>query len=176
MKNIVVIGGSNSKNSINKALAGYAAEQLKEVVLTIVDLNEFKLPLYGIDLETEQGIHAEAKRLNGIFDWADGFVVSLAEHNGAYSTAFKNAFDWLSRIDGIVWRDKPLLLMATSPGARGGQTVLDIAAARFPYMGAKITGALSVPSFYDIFKGGVIVNKEIKENLLLEVSKFQKEI
>ena len=176
MKNIVVIGGSNSKNSINKALASYAAEQLKEVVLTIVDLNEFKLPLYGIDLETEQGIHAEAKRLNGIFDWADGFVVSLAEHNGAYSTAFKNAFDWLSRIDGIVWRDKPLLLMATSPGARGGQTVLDIAAARFPYMGAKITGALSVPSFYDNFKGGVIVNKEIKENLLLEVSKFQKEI
>jgi len=82
----------------------------------------------------------------------------------------------LSRIDGIVWRDKPLLLMATSPGARGGQTVLDIAAARFPYMGAKITGALSVPSFYDNFKGGVIVNKEIKENLLLEVSKFQKEI
>lgn len=176
MKNIVVIGGSNSKNSINKILATYTAESLKEVVLTIVDLNEFKLPLYGIDLETEEGIHSEAKRLNGIFDWADGFVVSLAEHNGAYSTAFKNAFDWLSRINGKVWREKPMLLLATSPGARGGQTVLEIAAARFPYMGAKITGTLSFPSFFDNFKDGAIVDADLKSKLLAEVTKFQQAI
>lgn len=176
MKNIIVIGGSNSKKSINKELATYAAEQLNDVVLTIVDLNEFKLPLYGIDLETEEGIHSEAKRLNGIFDWADGFVVSLAEHNGAYSVAFKNAFDWLSRINGKVWREKPLLLLATSPGGRGGQTVLNIAAGSFPHMGAKITGTLSIPSFYDNFKEGALVNEELHEVLLKEVMKFQEEI
>jgi len=176
MKNIVVIGGSNSKNSINKILATHTAEQLKDVVLTIVDLNEFKLPLYGIDLETEEGIHSEAIRMSGIFDWADGFVVSLAEHNGAYSTAFKNAFDWLSRINGKVWREKPVLLMATSPGARGGQTVLDIAAGRFPYMGAKVTGTLSFPSFFDNFKEGVVVNEDLNSALLEKVSKFQEAI
>jgi NAD(P)H-dependent FMN reductase len=176
MKNIIVLGGSNSKNSINKVLATYAAESLKEVVLTIVDLNEFKLPLYGIDLETEDGIHSEAKRLNGIFDWADGFVVSLAEHNGAYSAAFKNAYDWLSRVNSKVWREKPMLLLATSPGARGGQTILGIAAGSFPHMGAKITGTLSFPSFFDNFKEGEVVNVDLKSNLLAEVAKFQEVI
>ncbi|WP_152287688.1 NADPH-dependent FMN reductase [Flavicella marina] len=176
MKNIIVIGGSNSKNSINKTLATHAAEQLEDVVLTVVDLNEFKLPLYGIDLETEEGIHEEAKRLNGVFDWADGFVVSLAEHNGAYSAAFKNAFDWLSRINGKVWREKPLLLLATSPGGRGGQTVLQIAANSFPHLGAKVTGSLSFPSFYDNFKDGEVVNSELKVSLEKEITNFQKEI
>lgn len=176
MKNIIIIGGSNSKNSINKILAIYTAEFLKDVVLTLVDLNEFKLPLFGIDLENEEGIHSEAKRLNGIFDWADGFVISLAEHNGAYSAAFKNAFDWLSRVNGKVWRDKPMLLLATSPGARGGQTVLDIAAGRFPYMGAKITGTLSFPLFFDNFKDGDVVDADLKSKLLVEISNFQEVI
>ena len=176
MKNIIVIGGSNSKKSINKTLATYAGEQLDEVVLTIVDLNEFKLPLYGIDLETEEGIHEEAKRLSGIFDWADGFVVSLAEHNGAYSVAFKNAFDWLSRINGKVWREKPVLLLATSPGGRGGQTVLQIAASSFPHLGAKVTGSMSFPSFFDNFKDGEVVNPELKASLAKEIANFQKEI
>ncbi|MGB0838282.1 MAG: NADPH-dependent FMN reductase, partial [Flavobacteriaceae bacterium] len=92
-------------------------------------------------------------------------VLSLAEHNGAYSAAFKNAFDWMSRIDGKLWSEKPLVLLATSPGARGGQTVLDIAKGRFPYMGGNIVGSLAVPSFYDNFKDGEIVNEEIKSEL-----------
>lgn len=176
MKNIVVIGGSNSKKSINKTLAVYAAEKLKDVMLTVVDLNEFDLPLYGIDLETEKGIHEEAKRLNGIMDWADGFVVSLAEHNGAYSVAFKNAFDWLSRVNNKVWRNKPMLLLATSPGARGGQTVLGIANSSFPHMGANIIDTMTFPSFYENFKENDIVNEELKQLLIDKISKFQKEL
>ncbi len=173
MKKIIVIGGSNSKKSINKELAIYAAKQVKDASLEVIDLNDFNFPLYGIDLEELSGIDSEAKRLSDVFDTADGFVVSLAEHNGAYSVAFKNAFDWLSRINGKVWREKPLLLLATSPGARGGQTVLEIAAGRFPYMGAEITGTLSFPSFFDNYKEGQIVDKELKEQLINEVQKLQ---
>jgi len=176
MKNIIVLGGSNSKNSINKALATYTAQQLNDVSLTVLDLNAFALPLYGIDLETEEGIHPEASRLSEVFDTADGFVVSLAEHNGAYSAAFKNAFDWLSRVGGKVWREKPMLLLATSPGARGGQTVLGVAAGSFPHSGAKLTGTMSFPSFYDNFKEGAVVDEALKASLLEEVSKFQNAI
>ena len=176
MKNIIVIGGSNSKNSISKALAVYAAEQLTDVTLNVIDLNDYDLPLYGIDLETEKGIHSEALRLNSLFQAADGFVVSLAEHNGAYSVAFKNVFDWLSRINGKVWREKPVLLMATSPGARGGATVLEIAAARFPYMGAVITGLYSLPNFHDNFKENALVEGELKVKLLNEIAVFNTKI
>ena len=63
----------------------------------------------------------------------------------------KNLFDWMSRIDGKLWSNKPMLLMATSPGARGGATGLEIAQGRFGYMGGNIVGSFSLPSFGDNF-------------------------
>jgi len=174
MKNIVTIGGSNSKSSINKVLAEYVGSLVNNVELTNVDLNNFEMPLFSVDLEAQIERPQGVKELNEIIEKADGFVISLAEHNGAYSTAFKNAFDWLSRIDGKVWKEKPMLLLTTSPGARGGQTVLELAAGRFPYMGAQIIGSLSVPSFFENFKEGKIVNTDLKSAIEKMVSDFEK--
>ena len=108
MKNIIALGGSNSLKSINKQLAKYAAAQLKNTAVTLVDLNAYDLPIYSVDLEEANGMPSEIKKMNAVFESADGFVVSLAEHNGSYTVAFKNAFDWLSRIQGKVWREKPV--------------------------------------------------------------------
>ena len=110
--------------------------------------------------------------MNEIKD-ADGVVLSLAEHNGAYSTAFKNAYDWMSRIDGTLWSEKPMLLMATSPGARGGATVLEIAKGRFPYMGGNIIADLSFPSFFDNFKEGIIADENLNKRLQTAIDKLQ---
>jgi len=173
IKNIVTIGGSNSKNSINKMLAEYVGSLVKDVELIKVDLNNFEMPLFSVDIEEKQGFPIGAINLNEVIEKADGFVISLAEHNGAYSTAFKNAFDWLSRINGKVWRDKPMLLLATSPGARGGQSVLDVAIGRFPYMGATITGSMSFPSFYDNFKDGNVLNPDLKLAIQKNVTEFK---
>jgi len=176
MKNIITIGASSSKKSINKILAEYTGNLLDNVKLIKVDLNDFVMPIFSVDIENEQGFSKGIKELNAIIESADGFVISFAEHNGAYSAAFKNAFDWLSRINGKVWRDKPMLLLATSPGERGGQSVLEIASARFPFNGGKIVGSMPFPSFFDNFKEGEIVNDDLKENLLKLVADFQKEI
>jgi chromate reductase, NAD(P)H dehydrogenase (quinone) len=165
MNNIVTIGGSTSKNSINKILAEYAGELLKNSVLKKVDLNDFEMPLFSVDIENEQGFSKEATDLNTIIEQADGFIISLAEHNGAYSAGFKNVYDWLSRIEGKVWRNKPMLLLSTSPGARGGQSVLEIALSRFPHMGGNIIGSMAFPSFYENFKDGDIVNTQLKVKL-----------
>lgn len=172
-KNIVTIGGSNSKSSINKILAEYTGGLVRNVELTKVDLNNFEMPLFSIDIENEQGFSEGLKKLNEIIDTGDGFIISLAEHNGAYSTAFKNAFDWLSRINGKVWRDKPILLLSTSPGARGGESVLEIAKARFPYMGGNIIGSMPFPSFFDNFKENEITNPELKKHLFELVVNFE---
>lgn len=173
MKKVIALGGSNSKNSINKTLAVHAANMLKETEVKVLDLNEYNLPLYGIDLETENGIPQDAHNLLNEIKEADGVVLSLAEHNGAYSTAFKNAYDWMSRIDGKLWSEKPMLLMATSPGARGGATVLEIAKGRFPYMGGNIVADLSYPSFFDNFKAGVIADENLNKQLQAGVDKLQ---
>lgn len=40
MKKIIAIGGSNSKNSINRALATYAVNQVKNAETMVGDLND----------------------------------------------------------------------------------------------------------------------------------------
>lgn len=173
MKKVIALGGSNSTNSINKNLATHAANMLEGTEIKVLDLKNYKLPLYGIDLENEIGIPKDAHNLLKEIKDSDGVVLSLAEHNGAYSTAFKNAFDWMSRIDGKLWSNKPMLLLATSPGARGGATVLEIAKGRFPYMGGNIVSDLSFPSFFDNLKGGLITDETLNKQLQIAVDKLQ---
>lgn len=172
-KNIITIGGSTSKNSINKKLAEYAGSFMKNVNIVNIDLNDYKMPLFSVDVEAEQGYSKGVVDLNEMFDKADGFIVSLAEHNGAYSAAFKNAYDWLSRIKGKVWRNKPMLLLSASPGIRGGKSVLAIALGKFPNMGANIVGNMPFPLFNENFKEGEIVNPELKEAVLKLVKEFE---
>ncbi|MFI1743852.1 NADPH-dependent FMN reductase [Thalassobellus sediminis] len=174
MKNIIAFAGSNSKNSINKELAIYAASLVENANTNVLDLNDFELPLYGIDYEIAHGIPDNAQKFLDIIKKSDGIVLSLAEHNGAYATVFKNLFDWMSRIDGKLWSDKPMLLMATSPGARGGATVLEIAKGRFPYMGGNIVSDFSFPSFGDNFSDGKISNEELNSALKSQVELLQK--
>ena len=173
MKNIIAFAGSNSKQSINKQLAVFTAKQVKDVKVDILDLNDFILPLYGIDHEIEHGIPDNAKVFLDKIKASDGIVLSLAEHNGAYATVFKNILDWMSRLDGKLWSEKPMLLMATSPGARGGATVLDIASGRFPYMGGNIVASFSFPSFNANFSEGKVTNEELNTQLLNKVQEFQ---
>jgi NAD(P)H-dependent FMN reductase len=173
MKKVIAFAGSSSKNSINKQLATYAANKVSEAETDVLDLNDYELPLYGIDYEVEHGIPDNAKKFLETIQLADGIILSLAEHNGAYSTVFKNIFDWMSRIDGKLWNGVPMLLMATSPGPRGGASVLEIAKSRFPFMGGNIVAEFSFPSFNDNFKEDSINNKNLNDDLNLAVKIFE---
>lgn len=176
MKKIVTLGGSSSKNSINKQLAECVGGYINNVDLIKIDLNAFEMPLFSVDLEKEKGYSKTTMALNEIFEETDGFVISLAEHNGAYASSFKNVFDWLSRIEGKVWRNKPMLLLSSSPGARGGQSVLEIALEKFPRMGAHIIGSTTFPNFEDNFKDGDVVDEALKSKLKAMAVLFEKEI
>ncbi|MDN3644302.1 NAD(P)H-dependent oxidoreductase [Lutimonas halocynthiae] len=176
MKNIITIGGSTSKLSINKQLAEYAGSLVEGVEVVNLDLNDYDLPLYSIDIENETGFPKDLKKLNALVEETDGIVLSLAEHNGAYSAAFKNAFDWLSRIEGKVWRNKPMLLLSTSPGPRGGQSVMELALSRFPFNGGNITGSMTFPSFGQNFKNGSVSDEDLNQKLSGLVEQFSKTI
>ncbi|MDH3381079.1 MAG: NAD(P)H-dependent oxidoreductase [Flavobacteriaceae bacterium] len=173
MKKVMVFGGSNSKTSINKKLAIYAASFLKNTAIEVVDLNNFPLPLFGVDIEEEQGIPMEAYNFNEKLKEVDGFIISLAEHNGSYTVAFKNLLDWVSRINVKVWKDKPMLLLSTSPGVRGGKSVLENAKNRFPYLGAQIISTFSLPSFSDNFNNDKITDEFLNDDLIELVIMFE---
>lgn len=172
MKKIITIAGTNSQKSINKSLLSYASGLIENVEIISIDLNDYALPIYGVDFENENGIPTAVIRLNEVFDKAEGFVVALAEHNGAYTAVFKNTLDWLSRVNIKVWRDKPTLLMATSPGGRGGATVLKSAVDYFPFLGAQVVADFSLPSFYDNFSDNEINDPSYSKELLQKLQIF----
>ena len=45
MKKIIAFGASSSKASINKQVAAYAANQLKNAMVEVLDLNDFEMPI-----------------------------------------------------------------------------------------------------------------------------------
>ena len=173
MKNILILAGTSHRNSINLALATHAGQQLNKAKLNILDLNDFEMPLYSQDLEESSGIPQKAKDFLAQIQASDGLILSLAEHNGSYTAAFKNVLDWTTRIEPKLWSSRPMLLMATSPGARGGASVLATAEATFPRMGADLRATFSLPSFYENFsqeKG--ITAPELTAQLSTAVSKL----
>ena len=149
--NIIAFGASTSQTSINKALATYAANQLPNGTVQVLDLNEFELPLFSEDTEKAIGKPENAQRFFDAIGSADALVISFAEHNGSYAAAYKNIFDWASRIDVKVFQNKPAIFLATSPGQRGAQSVLQSAIGSAPFFGANVVGSFSLPKFYDHF-------------------------
>ena len=165
MGKVVAFAGSNSKNSINKKLATFAASLLENNEFEVLDLNDFELPLYSVDVVGKNEFPQAAIRFNDELVSSDAIIISLAEHNGSYTAAFKNLLDWVSRKDKTVFKNKPVLVLATSPGGRGGATVLNTALNSFPHFGAAIKGSFSLPSFNDNFKEDKIVNPELLKQL-----------
>ena len=170
MKKILAFGASNSKTSINKQLATYASSLLKNTEVEVLDLNDFDVPTYSVDLEGKSGIPDNAQQFLNKITASDGLIISLAEHNGAYTAIFKSLFDWTSRINVKLFQQKPMLLMSTSPGARGGQSVFEIAENRFPIHDANIVAKFSLPSFNDNFKEEKIVDADLNTSLVEAVN------
>lgn len=167
---ILAVAGSNSDTSINKLLVSYAASLIQNAEVEVVDMNAFEMPIYKHQREVESGVPQEAKNFAAKIDAADMLIISLSEHNGTYSSAFKNVFDWTSRIkDRAVWNEKPMLLMATAPGARGGLGVLEAAEKRFPLHGGNIVDTFTLPFFNDNFdKSAQKISNEEKDSELKE--------
>lgn len=175
MKKLVAFAASNSKQSINKQLATWAANQVTDVEVNVLDLNDYEMPIFSVDRENESGIPQLAHDFKDQLRAADGIVISFAEHNSNVSAAFKNIFDWASRIEQKMWLDKPMFLMATSPGPRGGATVLDIVTKGFPFRGAGPISSFSLPSFSQNFDNGII-NEEELSKFNNELKKFEEVI
>lgn len=164
---VIAFAASSSKQSINKQLVSYAAHLVENAEVEILDLNDYELPLFSVDKEAELGQPALAKAFLEKLASADALVISFAEHNGNYSAAWKNLFDWCSRIEPKVFQKKPVILLSTSPGDRGGASVLEIAINSVPRFAADIRGSMSIPAFYDNFdqESQQLVNPALDQQL-----------
>src|ERR1700741_4466009 len=99
MPKILAFAGSTRKDSFNKKLLNVAIEGAKREGgnVTLIDLLDFKLPLFDGDLEASEGVPENGKKLKKIFLEHDALLLSLPEYNSSISGVFKNAIDWVSR-------------------------------------------------------------------------------
>ena len=165
--NILAFAATSSTKSINNHLVRYAASQIEDTETEILNINDYELPLYSEDREEQLGHPELAKEFLNKIGSSDAVIISFAEHNDSYTVAYKNIFDWASRINPKVFQNKPMLLLATSPGPGGASSVLASATASAPYFDGVVKASLSVPSFYDNFdiEQGRITNDEVNRQL-----------
>lgn len=167
---VLAFAATNHKASINKRLVTHAASLLaadKGGEVEILDMNDYELPLYSIERQTENGMHPLAQQFFDKIGAADAVLISFAEHNGSYAAVYKNLFDWASRIDMKVFQGKPTVLLSTSPGPGGASNVLAGAVNSAGFFAMDLKGSLSVPSFNDNFdtEKGELTNPELAAEL-----------
>ena len=148
---ILTFAATNSTQSINRQLLSYASTLIEDAAIETLDINDYEMPLYSSDREAAHGIPDEAYRFYQKIGSADALLISFAEHNGSYTAAYKNLYDWTSRIDPKVYQNKPTVMLSTSPGPGGAANVLATATKSAPFFGADLRASMSVPSFYDNF-------------------------
>jgi chromate reductase, NAD(P)H dehydrogenase (quinone) len=164
---ILAFAATNSSRSINLALARYAASLVEGAIVDTLDLNDFEMPIFSEDREKKIGHPSEAKVFLEKIAQADALIIAFAEHNGNFTAAYKNLFDWCSRVNREVYQNKPTLILSTSPGARGGISVLELALDSLPRFSADVKASLSVPSYYQNLnlEQGPIVSEDINDKL-----------
>ena len=174
---LLAFAASNSSQSINRQLVDYAIGLLADgeiegvpagaLEISTLDLNDFEMPIYSIDRQEAGGIPQAAHDFYDTLGAADALLISFAEHNGSYTVAFKNVFDWASRIDMRVYHDKPIVMLSTSPGGGGGGFVLRTAGHLAGYFGNEVLASLAIPRFGENFdtEAGVLSNSELDAEL-----------
>lgn len=171
---ILAIPASNSRKSINKALTTYATSLIGQHEVEVIDINDYEMPIYSSDLEETYDVPEAASRFYDKIQQSDALLISYAEHNGNYTVAYKNLFDWTSRVNQKVYQGKPIVMLSTSPGPGGASSVLSLATESAHFFDGTVKASLSIPSFYENFdmETGVLTDPELVSELKVALAKF----
>jgi NAD(P)H-dependent FMN reductase len=124
---VLAFAGSLRKDSHNKKLVQIAAAAARNAgaEVTVLDLRELPLPIYDADLEAQEGLPANARKLKELMLAHQGLLMSCPEYNSSVTGVWKNTIDWASRPapgEGSLaaFNGKVAALVSASPGALGG--------------------------------------------------------
>lgn len=114
---VAILVGSLRRESTNRKLA-QAMTRMAPDTLAFRFIELDALPMYNGDLE---GNRPDAvNRFTAECARAEAFLLVMPEYNRSLPAVLKNAIDWGSKpMDKNVWRDKPVAMSGTSPGAIG---------------------------------------------------------
>lgn len=114
---VAVLVGSLRRESTNRKLAT-ALTRVAPPALSFRTVALDELPMYNGDLEGQRP--ESVNRFTAQCAAAEAFLMVMPEYNRSLPAVLKNAIDWGSKpMDRNVWRDKPVVMAGTSPGAIG---------------------------------------------------------
>ena len=119
---ILAFAGSARRDSLNRKLLAVTVRAVEAAggVVTLLDLNDYALPLYHGDLEDEKGMPENARRMLALMHEHAGLLIASPEYNSQLTPLLKNTIDWLSRADDDPFPGKVAAVVSASPGALGG--------------------------------------------------------
>lgn len=120
---VLVFAGSLRTASLNKKLARLAAAEAAAAgaEVTHIDLRDYPLPIYDGDIEANEGLPANARKLKDLFIAHQGAVIASPEYNAGITAVLKNTIDWVSRQHGsesgrVPFEGKVVGLCGATPG------------------------------------------------------------
>lgn len=122
MRNIVIISSSVRLARNSHRVALYFKRYLSEHKIAnadIVDLNEYKFPLFDERLRSLPNPSQQVLEFADKIKNAGGIIIVTPEYNGGYPASLKNVIDLLY----AEWKRKPIAIATVSSGAFGGSQV-----------------------------------------------------
>lgn len=126
---ILAFSASARRESFNRKFLAFGVQAVRDSggEVTLIDLNDYVLPLYHGDLEDAQGMPENATRLVGLVTGHHALLVASPEYNAMVTPLLKNTLDWCSRADANPFEGKVAAVMSASPGMHGGVRSLQLA-------------------------------------------------
>ncbi len=171
---ILAFAGSARRESWNKTLVRIAAAGARSAgaLVTLIELNDFPLPLFNEDEEAERGLPENGRKIKDLMLSHQGFLIASPEYNSSISGLLKNTIDWASRPTAgegplVCFTDKVVVLMSASPGALGGLRGLVHVRAIVGNIGALVLPAtISIPKAHEVFAAdGSLKDKKLHERV-----------
>lgn len=143
---ILAFSGSARRESLNTKLLAAAAEAVRAAggEVTVLDLNDYVLPLYHGDLEDERGMPENATKLVELILQHGGLLIASPEYNSQMTPLLKNTIDWCTRADESPFPGKVAAVISASPGNFGAIRSMTLARQLLTHLGCHVIPAQCV--------------------------------
>jgi NAD(P)H-dependent FMN reductase len=137
---ILAFSGSARKESLNRKFLAVAVQAVRDAgaEVTLLDLNDYVLPLYHGDLEDASGLPANAVKLIELITLHPALLIASPEYNSMITPLLKNTIDWCTRGDDNPFIGKVAGVISASPGALGGARSMKLAQQLLLHIGCHV--------------------------------------
>ena len=151
---ILAFAGSARRESFNRKFLAVAVQAAREggAEVTLIDLNDYVLPLYHGDLEDQSGMPENATKFVALIAQHDALLIASPEYNSMITPLLKNTIDWCTRADDDPFPGKVAAVISASPGGFGAVRSLVMAQQLLLKLGCHIIpGQTALPQASKVF-------------------------